>query len=368
VLRDSAGVSIAESTAPAWTTGSEWHVGDSATVEIGGAEADTADQLFRVRGAVRLDHGTIVVANAGTRQLKFSDAGGRHLRSVGRQGGGPGEFQALSWLGRYGPDSLAVWDSGNRRVSVFDRQGTFVRSTPLNVRGAVIGAFGDGSLLIEESVQEGADGLRRNPAVLWHVSADGATVDSIGVFPGFEEIFTSRKVGSAFRISERSRPFGRETVFSAAGDGFVAGTQDRFEIGRYSKTGTLVGIVRLVRDNTPVTAADVAAFKGEVLSGLVRGDPQQVRRELDELPYPDEMPAYGEILVDDGGNLWVEEYRPPGDEQPRWFVFDTSGRLLGTVETPKGLRIFQIGRDFVLGVMRDELDVEHVLVYPLLRG
>lgn len=42
--------------------------------------------------------------------------------------------------------------------------------------------------------------------------------------------------------------------------------------------------------------------------------------------------------------------------------------MLGFVETPKGLRIDQIGEDYILGHFRDELDVEHVQVWPLKRS
>jgi hypothetical protein len=37
------------------------------------------------------------------------------------------------------------------------------------------------------------------------------------------------------------------------------------------------------------------------------------------------------------------------------------------VETPPRFRIFQIGSDFMLGRWRDELDVDHVRMYELLK-
>ena len=49
----------------------------------------------------------------------------------------------------------------------------------------------------------------------------------------------------------------------------------------------------------------------------------------------------------------------PGD------VFDPDGIWLGTVATPRGLRVTEIGTDYVVGVWRDELDVEYIRVYDL---
>ena len=40
---------------------------------------------------------------------------------------------------------------------------------------------------------------------------------------------------------------------------------------------------------------------------------------------------------------------------PFWTVFDPEGRVQGFVETPPGLVIHQIGEDFILGKVLDEL-------------
>ncbi|UCG74732.1 MAG: hypothetical protein JSV95_08145, partial [Gemmatimonadota bacterium] len=66
--------------------------------------------------------------------------------------------------------------------------------------------------------------------------------------------------------------------------------------------------------------------------------------------------------------LWVSETRRPGDDQPRWKIFDSNGALLGTIETPPRFTIYQIGPDYVLGRWRDEFDVEHIRMYELLKS
>jgi len=55
------------------------------------------------------------------------------------------------------------------------------------------------------------------------------------------------------------------------------------------------------------------------------------------------------------------------DPAPLWTVFDPEGRVLGFVETPKGLDILQIGEDFILGRFEDEFEVENVQVWCLER-
>jgi sugar lactone lactonase YvrE len=72
--------------------------------------------------------------------------------------------------------------------------------------------------------------------------------------------------------------------------------------------------------------------------------------------------------VDADGNLWVLDYARPGDDGRHWTVFSADGRALGRVETPPGLRVLEIGRDYVLGVWQDELDVEYVRMHRLERA
>ena len=51
----------------------------------------------------------------------------------------------------------------------------------------------------------------------------------------------------------------------------------------------------------------------------------------------------------------------------QWLVFDPDGRVLGFVEAPRGLVIYQIGADYVLGSRVGDLEVEYVEVWPLRR-
>ena len=89
---------------------------------------------------------------------------------------------------------------------------------------------------------------------------------------------------------------------------------------------------------------------------------------LDALSVPPSFPAFSAIEVDALGYLWVREYNLPGEEGAFWTVFDPDGIVQGFVETPEDLRIFEIGADYVLGLVTDALDVEHVQMWELERG
>lgn len=87
----------------------------------------------------------------------------------------------------------------------------------------------------------------------------------------------------------------------------------------------------------------------------------------DGLPFHETMPAYSAIEPDTEGNLWVADYRAGPDDPFRWTVFDIEGRLLGSLDMPAGLTVHEIGADYVLGVTRNEMDVEQVVLHRLIK-
>jgi len=81
----------------------------------------------------------------------------------------------------------------------------------------------------------------------------------------------------------------------------------------------------------------------------------------------DVMPAFGGLNADILGYLWVERYRGPGDLVPVHDILDPQGGLVGSVTLPEGVDILGICEDYLLGLVRDELEVEYVKLYRLQR-
>jgi hypothetical protein len=91
------------------------------------------------------------------------------------------------------------------------------------------------------------------------------------------------------------------------------------------------------------------------------------RRAYAEQPVPETVPAYDRLLPD-AASVWARVYQLPfTSESERWAVFDAGGRLLGELALPDGFELLEIAPDLVLGIQRDELDVESVRGYRLNR-
>lgn len=162
--------------------------------------------------------------------------------------------------------------------------------------------------------------------------------------------------------------FGRSTYYEVAGNRIYVAPNDTYEIRIHARDGSLESIVRKQHEHLDVTDADVEALKEQQLSGNM---PQGMRDAmvgiLDDTPIRETMPAFDSVMVDRVGNLWVEEYRRPGDTLPRWTVFNRDGELLGTLSLPDGFVIYDVGDDYVLGKWSDEMDIEHVQLYGLIK-
>jgi len=374
-VRDSAGVRIVENTDFAWPNGQGWRLSDAPLLDIGVLEGDSMYQLYQVAGALKLDDGRVVVANAGSFELRFYDASGIFLNAVGRQGGGPGEFGGILWLQSYPGDSLIVYDWRNRRISFFDDEGNFGRSFQMKflAKGGgfpiYTGVLTDRSLMVavQEFLMSGEmkTELRRDTVVYLRTKPDGTLTDTLGALPG-GEVYTNVDEG---RAVAGVRPFGRYPQQVVSGSGFYYGSSDAYEIDYYDVKGRLKRIIRRAQPLTEITAEDIELYKQEQIEDAEQeGASQMIERLMATVPFPETMPPYSNFAVDVDDNLWVADYRRPGDEQPRWTIFDPAGQMLGVVVAPERFTIQQIGTDFVLGSWADEMDVEHVRLYELIKS
>ena len=379
-VRDSAGIRIVENFSASWTT--PWRVAPEPSLTIGSIGGNPDQELDRVTGGVRLANGSVVVANAGWYELLYYDQNGALVHRAGGRGGGPGEFQSLEWIARFGADSVLALDVHAQRVSFFDSQGRFGRSIRLEPNAdmpfpAPVGFFSDGSLLaIKGLLRLGADPpirAERAEEPLYRFEADGSAATLLGHFPGPERIVVP--TGPAARsggdgLERRARPFGRRTVFAAAADLFFVADNDRYEIRVYASDGQLRMIIRRESDPIRLTGADYGAFRDSVLEAVDTFARAQMRVLFETMPpWHETLPAYApHIRVDHELNLWVQESTRPGDPISRWSVYAPDGRLRGMLDLPPGLELLDIGEDYILGLRRDALDVEYVVQYELDRG
>ena len=369
VTRDSAGVAIVENLGPA---AESWSLTPEPALVIGADPDDSLQSLYDVGGVTRLADGRIVLTDGGTRQVRVYSAAGDFLTAVGRNGEGPGEFRSLSRPYRLAGDSLLIYDFSLRRLSVLDPLFRFARDfrlqqIPDGEPVSPVLVIAGGEILAGPGFSFGsgtATGSYRGDIGYLRFRMDGAFIDSVGRFPGAEHfVFNEGENAIALTLPFQPRP-----RIAATADGFVFGDAGSFEIGRYSRDGRVLSIVRMADRVAPFTAARKQQFR----EGVVAGSPEDQRpffeRLLAAIPMPDVLPAHSNLVVDALGDLWVRDFAWEDQETVEWTVFDAVGSLLATAAMPARFEVQEIGPDWVLGVWRDELGIESVRLHGLRTG
>lgn len=380
VERDSAGVRIVENPAPAVGERPRWSLAPEPDLALGVADGEAAYTLSGVVRAMRARGGGLLVADRESREIRFFDADGRHVRTVGARGAGPGEFESLSGLDRFRGDSLAAWDNRTGRLSIFSADGDFVRAvTPrdLQMYPRFVGAFPDGSWVATSGFNPAAmmqaerGGEQRTPLTLLRLGPAGELLDTLGRFPGME-VFVDRQgvVTSNERIL-----FGRDFVAAAGGGRLYGGDTDRFEVRAFSPGGAVERVSRLPLSSVRVTSAHVQRRREEDAEGAdqefaklppsMRAAMEEAARAKAVIPHRETFPAFERLLVDDRGQLWVGGHPAPGDTLVRWRIIDTRGHYLGFVDLPAEMQVHDVADGSVIAAVRDEYGVEQVVRHRL---
>jgi len=376
-VRDSAGVRIVENVdegLPRWTLSAE------PTLSIGALEGAEGETLYQVGSLARLGDGTWVVANGGTEEVRLFDAGGGYLGAIGRRGEGPGEFANLSTLLVLPGDSIAAWDSRQRRLTVFDRAGAVGRVVEFEAlsTGPVrpLGRLDDGRWVVfrnEGEFSTGGTGKGYPVRSLERYAVAGPT----GAAPEVVAELPSEAawvVQTETFVSFRGIPFGADNALAVDGSRLLGGVTEHAEIRVWSADGEERERWRVRDELRPVTDAEWAAARERELYRMEAADGTSASGMLDaavafwdQVERPVQWPAWSRIRVSTTGETWVGDYLPPLVEgvSRRWRVFDGSGQLIRAVRTPAGFDLRWIGEGAVAGIERDDFDVEYLRLYDL---
>jgi hypothetical protein len=353
----------------------EWTLASHPSFEVASAPDDSSEPLYRVVGLASLgDH--MVVANGGTNQIFFYDSAGNRVRSVGREGGGPGEFERLSAIFVVPGDSLLTFDTRLGRFQIFDPEGRFVRSFSLSgsqggeglTGGMPLGVGAERTLVIRTLRFPGQEHARsRVSRATMNVLAytlTGEFRDSLVSAPGWEA-FNS----SSGRLGNMPIPFGHSSSLSTWRDGVIVGSSQTNEIRFYAFDGRLKRIIRNVAPPGPrVEPQEVSAIIARAADHAPPGMSAEMSAEFralyDEMPIPDRKAPFNWIYSGRDGSLWV--LTSQGDESTRrMLIFDERDGRSAWLSIPREFQPFEVRHESVLGVWKDELGLETIREYRI---
>ena len=399
-VTDSAGVRMVVNSGQQWGEGEGWQVTAEPVVTLGVRDYPVEQQFERLGEATRLSDGTIVILELRNMELRAFDASGTLLWTAGGIGDGPGETRPYpdtrGVLTRLPGDTLQL-QNGQDRVRYtpagdvhehrkvdyarFRRWGRiFLQYCPFEPY------FLQDQIVVCHTVMPDPrpDIFTREQTIMrttWNLEG----LDTLGAF--FETAWTVDD--NRWRTPIRS-PLGLKGIYRVTGrprPTLLFARNDNYRIEFWDiAAGSLTMVVERQTSRRARTAEEADfRVKWSVPAGLGADrsgrDPHDDRwSALDSLSI-----AEG-FLLDELGYLWVRRGPSPteGDEGmlreittpdgEEWAirvssglhdVFRPDGVYLGTVKLPTDLMITEIGADYILGIVRDEVDIQYVWMYGL---
>jgi hypothetical protein len=141
----------------------------------------------------------------------------------------------------------------------------------------------------------------------------------------------------------------------------------RYEVTIYDGHGKPTLLVRRAGERLPISGE---ALADEKRSSLERSSDEwrpMMSAMWDAPELPTHYPAISGLLLDRLDRLWMIGPEVDSSETVTASVFDSSGRWLQDIALPAHFTLTDAGADYVLGIWKDDSDVEHVRMYGLER-
>lgn len=368
---DSAGVRIV--TIDPFASDAACTVSEEPTFYIGDSEESDEQWFTRVLGSVRLSDGSVAVADDYTMQVRIFDKSGAHVRSMGREGEGPGEFKRLWRIWRLPGDTLWVGDYRPWRYQVYASTGEWVRTVtmepvyPNPSRAGGVLASGVSVNSRDERARPRDFSAPDRRHVETH-GPDGKLIRIVATLPGR----TFGQVDDGTLNYYLSPWYDSSPSIDAEGRTIVTANGRDPEVRVLDDEMRLRLILRWDDPGAEVTAAHIdAAREAERLRALENGEISQFEEAnlSPKRPAADVFPAVSSVKAGVDGTVWVYRHRRPGaPARPRLMAFGPDGDFVCHLATEKSnFTILEFGADYVLGTHTTELGVQHVAMYDLER-
>lgn len=306
-------------------------------LSIGAAEGAEEYMFIRLRSLAVDDEGSIYALDQRKPRVDVFSSAGAHLRSIGRKGQGPGEFQIPFFIALSPAGELLVGEMG--RLSYFDRAGTFLRSRDNAVEPlAFVKYLANGEAVGTRMVMEEKD-------------------------PRYEVVLCGQDLESKAPLdfSKMPDPSGKYNLFPAvirwdasAGEEIVCGSgAEGYRLDVFDSTGRVVR--RIIKDYDPLPVTDL---------DIDRMMKRQGFQSRDEVSYPSHLPPISWIYADEDGRTYVSTWqRDPASGVALFNIFDPEGRYFCDSLIPGEPIVFKSGK--LYAIVEDAEGIQYIKRYQM---
>jgi hypothetical protein len=269
-------------------------------------------------------------------------------------------------------DTIIAFDFQLSRFTLFDGEGNYLRTIqlpPMPGNGFAwptpIGVLSNGSILLLQNGRLRPPGARRgiltDSSDLLLFNPSTRTLGSIGSFATFETYSPGGRTQFV-----RVVPFTARARFAVVREGFIHIDCAEGTVTSFSNDGVKQDTGRLNFRIRQLTNEHIQAYKSDALSERGGDWREQRRRMLEDVEFPTELPVCDRVAAADDGRLWMREYPEHGALHADWVILRRYTEE-ARIALPVSVIPVRIDENTVLAHLMDEMDVEFVALYRLLR-
>jgi hypothetical protein len=350
---------------PTWRLVEEWRVG---------GEPSGPHALHDVRDLELLPDGNIVLLEFKDQQIHFLDGRGKPLRTVGRKGGGPGEYQNANGFVVFPDGNRLVNDPDANRFTLLNSKGDFLKAVPVSQSRGFGGQWdawvdAEGRLIEATYVRRGQQGViaRERWSADLSKSETIYPIDCPTVAPppseAYSYSFRSAKGGMSMAV-----PYASPTMPTLS---TVDGAQWKapwptFTPITHTPHGSCTPDVTISLSGAPVVIP--AVVRDSAVKRVVDAASKYSSTPPDLSRIPRVFPAFDVMRLDQLGQLWVLRWTDA--TRKRFEVYGKGGAAVATLDAPRSLVAYRptiITADRFIGIVTDGDDVPYLVSYRIVK-
>jgi len=279
-----------------------------------GKETKDENSMFSRLGSIQVDDdGNIYVLDTKEILVKVYDKNGKHLRTFGKKGQGPGEFQSASRMYMAEREKLTFLDTGNKRFSYYSLNGQCLKETSCgkwNLNEALADSKGS---IYGATLSFGLDGVKQK---LLKFDTQFSQVSELA---DIEVKMTPPSVN----------PIPVKFFFMVTKeDNLIWAKASIYELNVINSKGEK--IKKIVKDYNSVKITDAEKEK------LIKEKFEDPLLQGIKLEWPENYPPLYYFALDDRGWIYVSTHEKDVKGNIYFDVFDAEGRSIVRFSHPKG--------------------------------
>lgn len=278
------------------------------------AEDEVGDFIFSEIRTIEVDdEGNIYVADSKEVCVKVFDKNGKHIRTFGKKGQGPGEIQFFTRVHMFAGKEIMIYDRGNNRLSFYSLDGEFLRE------------ISTGKYRFTRAIPDSKGNIIGQVAIF----GDKFVYEIKKFDPELNPIIEIATIEIA-RIPRVFNPVSPVISVRLMGnDHFAWGNSQKYEIFIVNPEGKTMR--KIVKDYMPVRISEAEKKKmtKDVLGD--RGIPPGWKLE-----FPKNYHPFYYFICGDENRIYVQTYEKDKKGDIYFDVFDAEGRYIVRFSLPDG--------------------------------